>query len=195
MEGMLGRLTRTASCHNPGKNRSGSTESLYWREFSQARQKIYLTSVKSPSHQTVKVFLLKSKLEPKVDALCCWTQTFHGISGIVLSPRHKGRTVYLQYTIYDLFYTGVLFFLWKLLHLFFILTCNYNQGLTPIGHWWVSNYPTLWWCLVQSKIKIWRNLNNLTPINWIWTTDNDKGISVLFSEEIKSCFNVGFSLK
>ena len=93
------------------KNRSGSTESLYWREFSQARQKIYLTSVKSPSHQTVKVFLLKSKLEPKVDALCCWTQTFHGISGIVLSPMAQRKNCILtKFTIYDLFYTGVLSF-------------------------------------------------------------------------------------
>ena len=94
------RRTQKNSCDNLGKNRSGS---LYCPDFSLARQKIYLTSVKSPSHQTVKVFLLKTKLEPKVDALCCWTQTFHGISGIVLSSMGQRKNC-------TLCTTGVLFF-------------------------------------------------------------------------------------
>ena len=70
---------------------------------------------------------------------------FHGISGIFSSSRvqRKNCLLYIRYNdrIYVL-YTGVLFFLWKL-HLFFILTCDYYQGLTPIRHWWLYDTQSI----------------------------------------------------
>ena len=118
-----------------------------------------------PPHQTVKVFLLKTKLEPKVDALCSWTQTFHGISGIFLSSRVQRKNC-IQYTKYYILYTEQVFLFFcgnfSICFTFWHVIMIKDWHPLDIGGYPLPN-PLMLLCSV-SKIKIWRYLNNLTHL-------------------------------